>query len=51
MTLRTPPVYYFLFGIQVDASDPDADLPNRIHMLQTAEGLRKAGHPDWMQVV
>lgn len=35
----------------VDSSDPDAELPNRIHMLQTAEGLRKAGHPDWMQVV
>lgn len=34
----------------VDSSDPDAELPNRIHMLQTAEGLRKAGHPDWMQV-
>jgi inositol oxygenase len=35
----------------VDSSDPDAELPNRIHMLQTAEGLRKAGHPDWMQIV
>lgn len=35
----------------VDSSDPDAALPNRIHMLQTAEGLRKAGHPDWMQLV
>eukprot|EP01006_Ploeotia_vitrea_P063033 TRINITY_DN84833_c0_g1_i1.p1 TRINITY_DN84833_c0_g1~~TRINITY_DN84833_c0_g1_i1.p1 ORF type:complete len:292 (-),score=-18.90 TRINITY_DN84833_c0_g1_i1:33-908(-) len=35
----------------VDASDPDADLPNKIHMLQTAEGIRKAGHPDWMQIV
>jgi len=34
----------------VDSSDPDAELPNRIHMLQTAEGLRKAGHPEWMQV-
>ena len=35
----------------VDSSDPDAELPNRIHMLQTAEGIRKAGHPEWMQVV
>jgi inositol oxygenase len=26
-------------------------LPNLIHMLQTAEGIRKAGHPDWMQLV
>lgn len=22
-----------------------------IHMLQTAEGIRRAGHPDWMQLV
>lgn len=35
----------------IDSSDPDSELPNRFHMLQTAEGLRKAGHPDWMQVV
>jgi inositol oxygenase len=32
----------------VDASDPDLeDLPNLIHLLQTAEGIRKAGHPEW----
>lgn len=31
----------------VDSSDPDLDLPNLLHMLQTAEGIRKAGHPDW----
>jgi len=35
----------------VDSSDPDLDLPNLIHMLQTAEGIRKAGHPDWFQLV
>ncbi|GAB5036129.1 inositol oxygenase [Nannochloropsis oceanica] len=35
----------------VDSSDPDMDLPNLIHMLQTAEGIRKAGHPDWMQLI
>mmetsp|Transcript_23457 Transcript_23457/g.21333 ORF Transcript_23457/g.21333 Transcript_23457/m.21333 type:complete len:283 (+) Transcript_23457:50-898(+) len=35
----------------VDSSDPDTDLPNLIHMLQTAEGIRKDGHPDWMQLV
>lgn len=34
----------------VDASDPDLDLPNKLHLLQTAEGLRQAGHPDWMQL-
>lgn len=26
-------------------------LPNLVHMLQTAEGIRKRGHPDWMQLV
>lgn len=34
----------------VDASDPDLDLPNMLHLLQTAEGIRKAGHPDWLQL-
>jgi len=34
----------------VDASDPDLDLPNLLHLLQTAEGIRKAGHPDWLQL-
>ena len=31
----------------VDASDPDLDLPNIVHLLQTAEAIRKDGHPDW----
>ena len=31
----------------VDSSDPDSDLPNLEHMLQTAESIRAAGHPDW----
>jgi inositol oxygenase len=35
----------------VDSSDPDVDIPNIVHMFQTAEGIRKAGHPDWMQLV
>ncbi|CAB9525249.1 Inositol oxygenase [Seminavis robusta] len=35
----------------VDASDPDLDLPNKLHLLQTAEGIRRAGHPDWFQLV
>jgi len=34
----------------VDASDPDTDNPNLFHMLQTAEAIRKAGYPDWMQL-
>ena len=32
----------------VDLSDPDIDLPNLQHLLQTAEGIRAAGKPDWM---
>jgi inositol oxygenase len=35
----------------VDSSDPDLSLPNLVHMLQTAEGIRRDGHPDWMQLV
>lgn len=35
----------------VDSSDPDVSLPNMIHMFQTAEGIRLAGHPDWFQLV
>lgn len=34
----------------VDASDPDLELPNLLHLLQTAEGIRRAGHPDWVQL-
>jgi len=34
----------------VDSSDPDSSLPNLEHMLQTAEAIRKAGHPDWFQL-
>lgn len=34
----------------VDSSDPDTDLPNLEHMLQTAEAIRAAGHPDWFQL-
>lgn len=35
----------------VDSSDPDTNLPNLEHMLQTAESIRAAGHPDWFQLV
>jgi inositol oxygenase len=35
----------------VDSSDPDSAMPNLEHMLQTAEGIRAAGHPDWFQLV
>ena len=32
----------------VDESDPDTDLTQMQHNLQTAEAIRKAGHPRWM---
>lgn len=34
----------------VDLSDPDTSLPNSQHALQTAEGLRLTGAPEWMQL-
>jgi len=34
----------------VDVSDPDVTLPNMVHLFQTAEGLREAGLPDWLQL-
>lgn len=36
-----------------DVSDPDlgGGVPNTYHFWQTAEGIRNAGLPDWMQVV
>ena len=35
----------------VDISDPDITLPNYFHGIQTAEGIRKDGHPEWLQLV
>jgi inositol oxygenase len=35
----------------VDNSDPDVQFPNLEHMYQTAESMRKAGLPDWFQLV
>ncbi|KAJ7260638.1 DUF706-domain-containing protein [Mycena rebaudengoi] len=34
----------------VDDSDPDTDLSQIEHLLQTAEAMRRDGKPDWMQV-
>jgi inositol oxygenase len=31
----------------VDDSDPDIELPQVAHAIQTAEAIRQAGHPDW----
>jgi len=39
-----------VLGDFVDASDPDTEFPNVFHLYQTAEGLRAAGEPDWMQL-
>src|SRR5499425_248921 len=35
----------------VDDSDPDTDLDQFQHLLQTSEAIRADGHPDWMVVV
>lgn len=35
----------------VDDSDPDTDLPQIAHALQTAEKIRRDGGADWMQLV
>ena len=34
-----------------DDSDPDTELSQIEHLLQTAEAMRRDGKPDWMQVV
>ncbi|SFW73472.1 inositol oxygenase [Sinomicrobium oceani] len=35
----------------IDVSDPDLDLPNVQHLVQSAEAIRKDNRPDWMQLV
>jgi len=35
----------------IDISDPDISLPNSYHAIQTAEAIRKDGHPIWLQIV
>jgi inositol oxygenase len=35
----------------VDDSDPDTDLDQFQHLLQTSEAIRSQGHPDWMVLV
>jgi inositol oxygenase len=37
-----------VFDTLIDDSDPDLDLPQRYHLFQTAEALRKDGHPRWL---
>jgi len=40
--------FYRLNHTYVDDSDPDTDLDQFQHLLQTSEAIRKDGHPDWM---
>ena len=37
-----------VFDTLIDESDPDLGLPQRYHLFQTAEALRKEGHPRWL---
>ncbi|KAJ7223518.1 myo-inositol oxygenase, partial [Mycena pura] len=39
-----------LLNTLVDESDPDTQLTQIEHLLQTAEAIRRAGKPEWMQV-
>ena len=34
----------------IDVSDPDLDLPNVQHLIQSAEAIRAENRPDWMQL-
>jgi inositol oxygenase len=47
---KTMPIWdAFTFLNQlVDDSDPDTDLDQLQHLLQTSEAIRRDGHPDWM---
>ena len=38
-------------NVFVELSDPGMDLPNLHHLIQTTEGARQDGRPDWMQLV
>ncbi|MBS0626116.1 MAG: inositol oxygenase [Verrucomicrobia bacterium] len=37
-----------IFDTLIDESDPDLSLPQRYHLFQTAEALRRDGHPRWL---
>ncbi len=38
-------------NVLIDVSDPDLDLPNVQHLIQSAEAIRADDRPDWMQLV
>jgi inositol oxygenase len=52
-TRRKMPVWdaFDFLNQLVDDSDPDTDLDQFQHLLQTAEAIRRDGHPDWMVLV
>lgn len=53
LTFDTPmPVWDALIKLNelVDVSDPDLDLPNVQHLIQSAEAIRNDGRSDWMQL-
>ena len=35
----------------IDVSDPDIDLPNMVHLYESAEACRKDGQPEWFQFI
>ena len=45
-TMTWPGVLDYLDTL-IDDSDPDTNLSQRQHLLQTAEAIRRDGHPDW----
>jgi inositol oxygenase len=50
---RTMPVWdaFQFLNELVDDSDPDTDLDQFQHLLQTSEAIRRDGHPDWFVLV
>tara|TARA_Y100000816_G_C26101420_1_gene583867 strand:- start:1178 stop:2971 length:1794 start_codon:yes stop_codon:yes gene_type:complete len=35
----------------IDVSDPDVELPNMVHLYESAEACRKDGQPEWLQFI
>ncbi|MCD8739932.1 inositol oxygenase [Mucilaginibacter roseus] len=50
---KTMPIWdaFTFLNELVDDSDPDTDLDQMQHLLQTSEAIRRDGHPDWMVLV
>jgi inositol oxygenase len=50
-SLQTVQQMFRQLDVFIDKSDPDINLPNIVHLYQTAEAIRNDGHPEWMQLV